>query len=329
MTTAFQIEYNRSYDDYYIESGTLRDGSFVVDEIAKWNNKCDTTCEYFFGGQDDQGTIGERWPASAGWAALETISLSKQSGWGDTLWDVVGSRDYMLAPTNTGGWRYSNSYVALSSVKVSTSSIVLAPFSSAETYVRDTGNETNQTETINQGIPGGSNVDIYFTDPHWGEIVDKRKGTTVQTKDPTTLARTGYNRWADINNSNVVIPWLTKKYKVRDLKFSTLISGTGFDKQIKYGLCLFTSDKDGTYDLTFTATDDGYGLFYVGSNSIDNWGTPSSHVAGVNYINCIANNPSNIILDTEKGESLYFIYYPTDPAAISNVKFEETYFTAE
>ena len=325
LTTAFSLEYNKPFNSYNIETGTLKNGFFNVAECANWNDKFTQKCEYFFGGQDDQGYIGGRWPASSGWEGLRSISLSEQSGWGHSLWDISSTREKALAPDNTGGWRYANSYVSLSTLKAATTELVLAPFSDAETYVRDTGNEENQAATIT----GSANQSMDFASSYWGDIQDERLGT-LQTKDPTTLSRTEKtNLWPNINGSGVSIPWLTKKYKVKKHKFAPLISVSGFDEPIEKGVLLYTTERDGKYDLTFTASNDGYGLFYVGPTAISNWGTPTSRVDGVNYVECTANRKTSFTIDSKKDDLLCFIYYPNDPEAIGRLTFDDAYFISE
>ena len=129
-----------------------------------------------------------------------------------------------------------------------------------------------------------------------------------------------------INDTRTHIPWLDVSYTVNQLIWNPVGLASGEYIPQAGGLPLTTAERDGTWELHFTPDHDGYAMFYVGSRPTYNWGTPSSQVSNINYVECNAGDQSTVTFDALMGNRLYFIYYPVDTSVLAKVSFDDSYF---
>ena len=311
-TTAWCKVYNSSnqYTDMFYGTSDSS-GVFTVEDDRDMVPRFETNVDYFFG----------YWGIPSGqyiWARYPALNLVYDSSMCLNSPHGYYPQGYSADNTDTGSgnsWRGIFSQASYSTSPIYYTDYLVAPFSTARTYVYDYGDQVS-----NVGVTYSSKQTSYIDSGWSSNWEDLRSNTSAQTVAPSSMSFDDSNGVTMVDFNNATIPWIHRTYVMRNLKYKDIITATGKNLPIQYGVCIATVDKDGKIEVEVTAEKNGTAMFHSG-NPINNWGTPASHQAGVYYFNCVASTSSKASFDVKTGDDIWFIYYPTDNTVVSKVNF--------
>ena len=320
-TTAWLKKYTASNQNTYMYYGSSdNNGVFTVIDERDMVPTYTLDCDYFFTAYkiNSGWTIRDRDPWWDG--AFDGKSLNNPNGY-----YVMGYTPNDMSETSPTSWRgiWTISAYSTSPIYNASNDFVVLPFGTANTYVYDVGSAVSaQSITLQKHTLG-------YNATGWQTGFQDIRGESAQSVPassmvwPNTSGGITYPNW-----NTTKLPWLHTQYKMNELKFNDIIVATGKDLPIKYGVCITNIDSDGTLNTKVKATVNGTAMFHAGTETIT-WGTPTSKVDGVKYFDCVANIEKEIEFEVEKGDDVWFIYYPSATNVNTKIVFDDLILTEE